>query len=240
MKREYTNAIRYVMDELVPPVIRDSAWFMWPFYVAAYRTLNVQELMRFKTRVYSMTPSEYEDFYAKLGNSVSRNRITDLNEACTRWIIERLPSDKDISILDVGAGNGYLLSRLSGASAEASLTGVDLAPPGPYLPKRVSHVHAALPDLPFEAESFRAVTCTHVLEHVLDVRKSITELLRVTKERLYVVVPRQRYYFYTLDEHVNFYPQVEPLVRLFEPYKVQHELVGGDWALMIDKSARYV
>ena len=58
------------MDELVPPILRDSRWFMWPFFVMAYGTFSVRSFMDFKSKAYSMTDEEYKNFYASLGNSI--------------------------------------------------------------------------------------------------------------------------------------------------------------------------
>ena len=39
------------MDELIPPIIRDSRWFMFPIYWFAYRGKLVKEAMEFKSRI---------------------------------------------------------------------------------------------------------------------------------------------------------------------------------------------
>ena len=70
MNRRLTNAIRFVMDEFFPPVIRDSRWFMYPFYYFAYRGKNIREVMDFKSKVYQFTPEEYASFYQGL-NTIS-------------------------------------------------------------------------------------------------------------------------------------------------------------------------
>ena len=41
LNRCFTNAIRLVLDELLLPILRDSRWFMYPFYRIAYRGNNV-------------------------------------------------------------------------------------------------------------------------------------------------------------------------------------------------------
>jgi ubiquinone/menaquinone biosynthesis C-methylase UbiE len=234
MKREVTTRIRYVLDELVPPVIRDSRWFMWPFFVLAYGTFSVRDFMNFKSRAYSMTEEEYRNFYSKLGNSVSRRRETDLNEASIRFIVDRLPSDPaKMALLDVGAGNGYLLARLAQARAWQRIAGVDVVA-GKDAAGRFEFHAGILPSLPFADKEFDVVTCTHVIEHLLDVEASVKELLRVTKQRLFVVLPRQRYFYYTLDEHLNFYPEIDPLLRLFRPYPVTCTTQDGDWAIAVD------
>jgi ubiquinone/menaquinone biosynthesis C-methylase UbiE len=233
MKRETTTRIRYVMDELVPPAVRDSRWFMWPFFVLAYGTFSVRNFMEFKSRAYSMTEEEYRHFYSSLDRSISRRRQTDLNDASLKFILHGLPACADAALLDVGAGNGYLLGRLAQARAWRRIAGVDVVA-GDDPAGRFERHAGLLPSLPFRDAEFDVVTCTHVIEHLLDVEASVKELLRITRRRLFVVVPRQRYFYYTLDEHLNFYPRIEPLLRLFKPYPVTCTTQDGDWALSVD------
>ncbi len=37
MNRKITNTIRFVLDELIPPIIRDSYWFMYPIFYIVYK-----------------------------------------------------------------------------------------------------------------------------------------------------------------------------------------------------------
>jgi ubiquinone/menaquinone biosynthesis C-methylase UbiE len=206
---------------------------MWPFYVLAYGKLSVNDLMDFKSRVYSMTDSEYAKFYGSLGNSMSRRRLTDLNTSSIDYLLDKMPKEIGGSALDVGAGNGYLLERIAAIKTWSRVAGVDVAPSEKRQGK-FEVFTGALPNLPFKDKEFNVVTCTHVMEHLLDPAASAKELLRITQNVLFIVVPRQRYYYYTLDEHINFYPQIEPLIRLFEPYNITVSLQEGDWVLMID------
>jgi SAM-dependent methyltransferase len=233
MKREWTNKIRFVLDELVPPIIRDSKWFMWPFFAAAYGTLSVKEFMNFKSRAYSMGDQEYAKFYGALGNSVSRRRVTDLNEASINYMLRNVPQQAGLSVLDVGAGNGFLLTKLKDQGTWARTAGVDVAPTKALSEQFETH-SGALPKLPFKDKEFDVVLCTHVIEHVVDPVASIRELIRITRTKLMVVVPRQRYYYYTLDEHLNFYPNVEPLAQIFSPAQIKVTLQDGDWVVDVD------
>jgi hypothetical protein len=233
MKREWTNKIRFVLDELIPPLIRDNKLFMWVFFVGAYGTFKVASYMNFKSRAYSMNDKEYAEFYGSLGNSVSRRRTTDLNSASISAIRSAIPKEKNLSLLDVGYGNGFLIEQLSGLSEWSRIAGVDVVPPTSENNKFQSYT-GAVPNLPFPNKHFDIVTCTHVMEHVLDTASSAKELIRIATTMIIVVVPRQRYYYYTLDEHLNFYPRPEPLAKLFAPFPVTTSLEDGDWVLIVD------
>lgn len=235
MNRDLTNRIRFVLDECIPPIIRDSRWFMWPWFVLAYGRLNVRDMMDFKSRAWHMSPDDYEAFYAGLNGSVSRRRATDLNRACLDFIEGWVRSQATLctSLLDVGAGSGFLLGHVARQAPGWVLEGVDARVPEPAPDHYVAR-RALLPNLPYPNDAFDLVTCTHVLEHVPDLKACVDELLRVTRQRLLIVVPRQRYYRYTLDEHLNFFPQIEPLMALFAPRSVEVHLLDGDWLMLID------
>lgn len=233
MKREYTNAIRFMMDELLPPILRDSRWFMTPFFMAAYGTTKVRRIMDFKSLAYGMSDEEYARFYADLGNSVSRRRETDLNRGSIDWILRGLP-EAAASLVDIGCGNGFLLRRVAAHRPGLNLAGVDVIG-SPELPAHAHYQKALLPRLPFADRQFDVVLCTHVLEHVVDLNAATRELLRIASKRVLIVVPRQRYYYYTLDEHLNFFWQHESLSRHFDEHPVTAQLIDGDWAIAVDK-----
>lgn len=89
----------------------------------------------------------------------------------------------------------------------------------------------------FPDRSFETVTCTHVLEHVPDMDAAVSELLRVTKKRLLIVLPRQREYRYTADLHIRFFPY-EYNVRAALPVSARNArifMVGSDWGILIDR-----
>lgn len=225
MKRSVTNAIRLVMDECIPPIVRDSRWFMYPFFLAAYRGRNVQQAMDFKRLVHQFSPQQYADFYASL-NTISRNRATDLNEASIVRMLESIPVDAG-NLLDVGCGRGYFLHRVHQMRPDLDLIGCDVVDKLVYEGARL--VQGRIESLPFDDDSFDVVTCSHTLEHVLDPARAVAELRRVARRLLFVAVPCQRYYYYTLDEHLNFYPQRELLVAQMGLDDYRLEKIHGDW-----------
>ncbi|MFM2048604.1 MAG: hypothetical protein RI955_1152, partial [Bacteroidota bacterium] len=42
MNRSLTNTIRFILDECIPPLIRDSRWFMYPFFYIWYKGKKVK------------------------------------------------------------------------------------------------------------------------------------------------------------------------------------------------------
>jgi SAM-dependent methyltransferase len=231
VNRSITNAIRFVMDECVPPAIRDSRWFMYPFYLFAYRGKNLRQAMEFKTLVYGFTPEQYRAFYEGL-DTISRNRKTDLNEPSILQMIDGIPADTR-TLLDVGCGRGYFLSRVKEARPELELVGCDVVDKLAY--EGISLVSGNVEALPFEDNSFDVVTCSHTLEHIINPGRAVEELRRVARRILFVAVPCQRYFYYTLDEHVNFYPQKEILLAQLG-LDAPCEKIHGDWLVRAELS----
>jgi len=223
VNRTFTNAVRFVMDECLPPAIRDSRVFMYPFFMVAYRGRNVRTAMNFKRLVHGWGPSDYADYYRDL-NTISRNRPTDLNAGCIRAMVEALdPSAR--SLLDVGCGNGYFLNQLHGRGL--SLFGCDIV--DKVKNRSFPYVQAAVERLPFADKSFDVVTCSHTLEHIINLPAAVSELKRLARKQLMVVVPCQRWYFYTLDEHVNFFPHAEQLTSAIGLKEFTCRKIWGDW-----------
>lgn len=213
------------MDECIPAVIRDNKYFMFPFYYFAYRGRNIKTAMNFKSLVYSFSEDEYHAFYANL-NSISRNRATDLNEAGIKFIIKNLDTSAK-SLLDVGCGKGYFLKQLKRCRPDISLYGSDIV--GKDDSKEYIFQKAFIENLPFEDKQFDIITCFHTLEHIVNLDKAIAELKRITRKQLIIVVPCQRYFYYTLDEHIHFFPFKEKLTSTINIQNHSCEKIRGDW-----------
>jgi SAM-dependent methyltransferase len=227
MNRRTTNAIRFVLDELLPPFIRDSKVFMYPLYVFAYGKLDVRREMAFKEVVQSWTSAEYQDFYRSLTSSISRRRVTDLNTPSVTRILAEVADAT--TVLDVGCGNGWLLGQMSSnRPGAAALVGVDVLDE-PRIGGHYRYARGVVERLPFKDDAFDVVVCTHTIEHLLDVEGAVAELTRVARHKLVVVVPRQRPYRYTLDEHVNFFRHRYELVNAIGLDEFSCDDVSGDW-----------
>jgi SAM-dependent methyltransferase len=198
LPRRVANAVRFVLDELLPPAIRDSRWlakiFLWP--VARDRTALV---MAFRERVADMSAEEFAAAYRATAGLIDRD--TDLGPDSLAWLVDAI---RDRSVLEVGAGRGHLARELA---RHNTVTACDFVLPDTAVDSNnLSWREADAEQLPFADSSFDVVVCTHTLEHVRDFERALGELRRVGRERLYVVVPLQRPYRWTADLHISYFP----------------------------------
>lgn len=126
--------------------------------------------------------------------------------------------------LDIGCGNGYLLSKVKKTGMHT--TGCDVFDDSPF--EHSDYIKGDIEDLPLEDGSYDIVSACHTLEHVLGLEKSISEIKRVAAKQVMVVVPCQKYYMYTLDEHVNFFPFKEKLIYYMGMEKYDCKVIQGD------------
>ncbi|MFT5335941.1 MAG: ubiquinone/menaquinone biosynthesis C-methylase UbiE [Halioglobus sp.] len=225
LSRNVTTKIAFVLDELIPPILRDARWFMWiPFRILFGD--KSEAFFRFKDRAFDMSFEEFKGTYEAL-ESVHIQRETDLNEACTRQILENISGG---NVLEVGCGRVYLAQRLQD---KAKVTACDMVI-SDALREKFPHIdlrEASIEDLPFADDEFDTVVSTHTLEHVLDLEQAIVELRRVARKRLIIVVPKQRPYRYTFDLHIHFFPYQWSLLAHMKGASGKREikLLDGDW-----------
>ena len=223
MNRETTNLIRFAMEDLLPPLVRDSRLFLW----AAKRVWgdHVAHLARFRERAPFLTAEEYADLYR---NHPRVHEGTDNSRACISRIISMVEGG---SVCDVGCGTGALLTHIRSRHPELRrLTGVDFVIDDAAALPGVEYVAARIEALPFSDGEFDTVVCTHVIEHVLDYRQAIAELRRICRRRLIIVVPREREGRYTFNPHFNFFPYTHSFLRAVHPVPASYvcEDIGRD------------
>ena len=134
------------------------------------------------------------------------------------WLQDSLDSATTISLLHVAPEPG-LKSFIRKKFPEMKYVDIDS---GDGESRDVATHHIDLCDLPFADNSFDLSICSHVLEHIPDDRKAITELYRVMKpgcralvlvpifydlkktfEDPHVVSPKQRKKLFGQDDHVR-------------------------------------
>lgn len=202
VSRRFATTAQFVLDQLVPPLIRDSAWFMrLPMRLVLGR--HVDRYMSFKDDVFAYDDEEFADLYRSVETGSSLHGETDLNQPCIDEILESLVPG---SVLEVGCGRGFLATQIERTGR--SVTACDIVVPDAVRQRcpQVDFRECSATRLPFADESFDAVVCTHVLEHVPDLHQAIAELRRVARRQLIVVVPRQRPYRYNFNLHIHFFP----------------------------------
>ncbi len=229
LSRKITNFIRYILDELLPPVIRDNYYLMYPLFFIWFKGKNVKKFMTFKSVFHSLSEEEFSKYYEEY--EYIANRDTDLSSDSINFIINHLGANKEISIVDIGCGSGYVLRQIY-KNGYKNILGVDL------VPKTINNdfkIEAGnIENLPFPDSFFDTVICNHTLEHVLDLPKAINELKRIAKKKLIITVPCQRYYRYTFDLHIHFFSQISYLLKYINlpDSQIEYHNIRGDWSVV--------
>ena len=218
MGREITNSIRFVLEDIVPPILRDSALFRGAAKMAWGE--HIDHLADFRARAPFLTEEEYEALYRKHPRV---HKGTDNSRACIDRIIADVAGE---SVCDVGCGTGVLLEKIQAARGDVkTLCGVDFVVEDANTLTGIDYVAAKVESLPFDDNQFDTVICTHVIEHVLEYRQAIAELRRVAAKRVIIVVPREREYRYTFNPHFNFFPYPHAFLRAMHPVPATYDCV---------------
>lgn len=217
------------MDEFIPPVIRDSRWFMYPFFWYWFKGKNISLYMDFKKRAWQLTDAEFANCYSSL-DCRATDRPTDLNKKSIEVMLQKIDKTAN-TLLDVGCGRGYWLKLLK-EKTNLQLTGCDVFDNAEL--ENITYAKGEIEHLPFGDNSFDIVTCHHTIEHIRDIDQAVAELKRVARKQIIIVTPRQRYFYYTLDLHLHFFPEKEYLVNLFGIENAECIDCGGDWCYIAD------
>ncbi|WPR77790.1 class I SAM-dependent methyltransferase [Algoriphagus sp. NG3] len=202
---------------------------MYPIFYYWFKGQYINEIMDFKKKVYSFSSDEYSYFYKKISNRAD-DRPTDMNMESIDHIIKNLDVNQN-TLLDVGCGRGFLLSQIR-QKKNFDLTGCEIH--NGLKDSDIKFKSGFVEQLPFPDKSFDIVICTHTIEHIIDLEKALTELKRVAKKQLIIVTPRQKYYYYTLDLHVNFFPIAESLCNQIGIENYSCKDIGGDWVYVAE------
>lgn len=226
MNRFLNNLLRTLLDDWLPPAVRDQRWLMRPLMWLAFGR-GASRYLDFKSAVLTMRASDLDAVYADVRVSRLLKRQTALNgPSLDRLLIDAAECAR---ALDVGCGSGYLAARL--AAVADTVVGVDV-----HLPdgasRRYRSVRFALSRverLPFPDDSFDIVVSTHTLEHVKDLEGAVAELRRVSRSTVVIVVPRERPFYYSLNLHLHFFPYAEAFLLRVRPRGAWECLeLGGD------------
>lgn len=226
MRRETVNKIRYILEELVPPVVRDSSFMRWLFRRHWGRFID--DLEDFRMHITTLSAESYKAVYERMPRIQEE---TDNSRACLEAIAARVVPGK---VCDVGCGTGFLLNFLAQQplADKLDLCGVDFIIEAGTQSRHpsIEFVAAPVEGTPFPDRHFETVICTHVLEHILDIRAAIAELRRICAKRLLIVVPLEREYRFTFNPHIHFFPYPHSFLRHILPVPPSAEciVIGRD------------
>lgn len=236
LSRNLSILLNFFLNDTIPPIIRDSKLLMTPLFRLAFgRKAGV--FLNFREYAQTMSDEEYRQCYEQIDNK-RLVKGTDLNREC----LEKIPEETvGHQVLEIGCGRGVLAEKLS---KKHSVTATDIYI-SPALSKKKQHIEfieASAEDLPFKDSCFDTVVCTHVLEHVRDINKALSEIRRVAKYRIVIVVPKERPYRFGFNLHLTFFPYefsvLDVLGRNKGSNHVNLSLEGGDWFYTEEVRAR--
>jgi SAM-dependent methyltransferase len=107
---------------------------------------------------------------------------------------DALPAEHPVAVLEVGVGEGEISAKLRSLYPDAHIVGIDLHDDDLAVEWRTRGfvgVYGDIARLPFPALSFDLVMAIEVLEHVDEPAAALAELVRVSRGRLVLSVPRE-------------------------------------------------
>lgn len=222
LNRTVTIKINWVLDNLIPPVLRDNRYFMYPLIWLLFRG-KTRVVMDFKSSAHDLDSRQIRDIYLET-QSAHMQRETDLNQASIDLVLDYLQGQ---SVLDIACGSGHLCRLIAKKKPALKVVGADfIAPTSDELEYHNVNITATS----FTDKQFDTVISAHTLEHIIDFEEALKELRRICRSRLIIVLPRQREYRFTYDLHVHFFPYNYSVLQKLKPV-VPYELIlcGGDW-----------
>ena len=111
--------------------------------------------------------------------------------------IKLIPSDTD-RLLDYGAGTGIAAAVIRAVypSINPSVLDIEKSSQEFWQKRGLSGSTIKGNEIPFPDKTFDVVMSSHVIEHIEDPAKAISEMFRVTKKRLIIAVPDGDCHFY--------------------------------------------
>ena len=160
MNRTLTNTIRFIIDEFLPPIIRDNKFFMYPLFYYWFKGKDIETAMEFKKKVLKFSEEDFINYYKHL-DCRAKDRSSDLNENSINYIISQINILSE-NIIDIGCGNGYLIKKIEGSFKKFGCDVFDETPKN----LGAEYIQGDILSLPFDDDSYDIVICTHTLEHI--------------------------------------------------------------------------
>jgi SAM-dependent methyltransferase len=134
------------------------------------------------------TGNTYDKYRSK--NPIERRLMRGFFAALSR----ALPREHPTTVLEVGVGEGEISAKLRSLYPESHIVGIDLhdeSLAAEWRKRRFVGAYADIAHLPFPPLAFDLVMAIEVLEHVDDPVAGLAELVRVSRGRMVLSVPRE-------------------------------------------------
>jgi SAM-dependent methyltransferase len=134
------------------------------------------------------TGNTYDKYRSK--NPIERRLMNGFFAALS----DALPAEHPAAVLEVGVGEGEISAKLRSLYPDAHIVGIDLHDDDLAVEWRTRGfvgVYGDIARLPFPPVSFDLVMAIEVLEHVHEPAAALAELVRVSRGRLVLSVPRE-------------------------------------------------
>lgn len=147
---------------------------------------------------------KYYDYFKEESSRTSRNEMKRLHQA----IIHKVPSDAQL-ILDVGCGNGWVAKHFTPKGKKVISMDISPANPVKALKEYPNEDHAAVIadvyHLPFKKNSIDCIIASEVMEHVVDPKLFISNLVSILKPggKLVITTPYNEKIEYYICIHCN-------------------------------------
>lgn len=204
---------------------------MYPLFYYWFKGKNIRLFMDFKTEIHKLSDNELKKLYSSL-DCRATDRVTDLSESSLAYLLDNICGEAK-SLVDVGCGNGHFLRKMS-CKTVMGLFACDFYSGSRLRKDGIPYVQSNIERLPFHNKSIDVVACFHTLEHVRNIAIAVSEIKRIARKQILIVVPKQRYYNYSLDLHLHFFPRREDLTRLIGLESFSCRNIDGDWVYIGD------
>src|SRR4029079_11137329 len=108
MSRELALKFHFVLEQCIPPILRDSKLAMALPFRLLYKDKS-SIFLSFKDKARSMSEDEFSQTYREI-ESVIPERDTDLTEDCMARILASISGE---AVLEAGCGRGVLAGKLA-------------------------------------------------------------------------------------------------------------------------------
>jgi len=201
-----------------------------PEAIDYFRRAGETDFTEFKKRVWEMSDAEYYSIYDEVFSELGFFDYTQTNLKYFRgWMYG--------DVLDVGCAGGGLLQALRDGGYDGRLIGVDISKVALNEATRRG-LEVVWGDvekrLPFPDRSFDTVVCGHTLEHLRHPGEAFSELKRVCRGALIVLIPLQGedQRWKKTNTHLQFWPTIESFEG-FAGVKAAESMVERDRTLGI-------